>query len=199
MLHAFRRPLNDATPVEKADVAAGLALGRFRDHPAIEAISKAGDVSDQEPLYAITGFTFTLGLLMRDRRLTEAGGRMLGAVILSAALKTLVKRNVTRTRPNVLMDEGRYETAVGGDEKKPWQSFPSGHPAGATAAARALARIYPDAGWACVAAAAAMGMIRVAKGAHYPLDVAAGALVGLAAEAVVDGGVRGARRLLQNA
>ncbi len=195
MLHAFRPPLDDATPVEKADVAAGVALGRFRDHPVVEGAAKAGEVSDQEPLYAITGFTFALGLLLQDRRLAEAGGRMLGAVVLSAALKSVVKRNVTRTRPNVLMDEGRYETGVGGDEKKPWQSFPSGHTAGATAAARALARIYPDAGWACFATAAAMGLIRVAKGAHYPLDVAAGAVVGLAAEALVDGTVRGARRL----
>lgn len=191
----FASPVAAANPVEKADVAAGLALARFRDHPIVERLAQAGEVSDQEPLYAVTGFTFALGLILRDRRLAEAGGRMLGAVVLSAVLKSVVKRTVTRTRPNVLMDKGRYETSLGGDEKKPWQSFPSGHTAGATAAARALGRLYPETGWACVAAAAALGMIRIAKGAHYPLDVVAGAAVGLAAEAAVDGGVRLGKRL----
>jgi membrane-associated phospholipid phosphatase len=176
----------DATGVEKADLALGLQLARFRDHPAVKAAAKAGDLSDQEPLYAATGLTLALGLALRDRRLTEAGGRMLAAVVLSALMKRWVKGAVTRTRPHVVMDGGRYESDLGGDEEKRRQSFPSGHTAGAAAAARALSRVYPDAGLACVGAAAIVGLIRVAKGAHYPLDVAAGAVVGLAAEAVVD-------------
>ena len=176
----------DASSVEKADLAAGLQLARFRDHPAVKAAAKAGDLSDQEPLYAATGLTLALGLALGDRRLTEAGARMFAAVVLSALIKSCVKGAVTRTRPHVVMDGGRYESDLGGDGEKPRQSFPSGHTAGATAVARALGRVYPGAASAALGFAALMGVIRVAKGAHYPLDVAGGAVAGLAAEAVVD-------------
>jgi membrane-associated phospholipid phosphatase len=185
----------DATAVEKADVALGLQLARFRHHPAVKAAAKAGDLSDQEPLYAVTGLTIAVGLALGDRRLTEAGGRMFAAVVLSAMMKSWVKGAVTRTRPHVLMDGGDYRSDLGGDEKKPRQSFPSGHAAGAAAAACALSRVYPKARRPSLGAAAIMGLIRVAKGAHYPLDVAAGAVVGLAAEAVVHLAARRLSRL----
>lgn len=190
-----RRSLDHANPVEQGDAAVAFSLARFRDHPAVQRAAKVGEVSDQEPLYAITGITFAIGLLSGDRRLAEAGGRMLGAVVLSAVLKSLVKKTVTRTRPNAVMEGGRYRTALHGDERKQRQSFPSGHAAGATAAARALLRLYPQAGWVCMGAASIVGVIRVIQGAHYPLDVVGGAVVGLASEAAVDAGVRAGRVL----
>ena len=82
------------------------------------------------------------------------------------------------------MDEQRYDRAVGGSDRKPEQSFPSGHMAGSVAAARALSRDFPEVGAAAGVAAVGIGISRVAKGAHWPLDVAAGAVIGLAAEAI---------------
>jgi membrane-associated phospholipid phosphatase len=129
--------------VEQGDAAVAFSLARFRDHPAVQRAAKVGEVSDQEPLYAITGITFAIGLLSGDRRLAEAGGRMLGAVVLSAVLKSLVKKTVTRTRPNAVMEGGRYRAALHGDARKQRQSFPSGHAAGARAGARALSSRRP--------------------------------------------------------
>jgi membrane-associated phospholipid phosphatase len=176
--------------LEQADVAAGLKLARFRDHPAVQAVAKAGELSDQEPLYALSGAVLAIGVVTKDARLGSAGARMLVAALLASALKSLVKRSVTRTRPHVVMDEHRYASSPGGSEEKPEQSFPSGHAAGAAAVARALTRVYPQTGAAVLGVAALVGASRVMKGAHYPGDVLAGALVGLVAEAVVDQAAR---------
>ena len=176
----------DASPVEKADVEAGVKLARWRDNRWVKAAAKAGDLGDQEPLYALTGAVFLFGAFRRDRRVMEAGARMFTAVAAADFAKSTIKDLVTRTRPHVLMDEGEYEMEPGGRHEKPRQSFPSGHAAGGVAVARALSRVYPQAGLAAGAGAAAMGVTRVAKGAHYPLDVVAGAAVGLACEAVLD-------------
>jgi membrane-associated phospholipid phosphatase len=179
-----------ASAIEQADVAAGLKLARWRDHRLVRGLGKASDLGDQEPLYAMSAAVLAFGLFRRDRRIAEAGGRMLVSVMLADFAKSSIKRLVTRTRPHVLMDEGEYDAELGGHEDKPRQSFPSGHAAGAAAAARALSRLYPQAGAAAGLGVGALGLTRVAKGAHYPLDVLAGVLVGLAAEAAVDASAR---------
>lgn len=95
-----------------------------------------------------------------------------------------VKSLVSRTRPHVLLEENHYETEAGGSERKPEQSFPSGHMAGSVAVARALSRNFPGAGAAAGIAAVGIGVSRMVKGAHWPLDVLGGAIIGLAAESV---------------
>jgi membrane-associated phospholipid phosphatase len=119
---------------------------------------------------------------------------MLAAVAAADLSKRLTKSLVRRTRPHVLLDEGRYETDAGGSEEKPEQSFPSGHTACSVAAARALSRTYPAAGASAGLAAIAIGVSRIVKGAHWPLDVAGGAVIGLAAEALSAALLRFARR-----
>jgi membrane-associated phospholipid phosphatase len=110
--------------------------------------------------------------------------------------KTLVKRCYRRTRPHVLLDEGRYESDAGGSDAKREQSFPSGHVAGTVAAGRAISRIYPEAAPWCAAAALLIAGARLAKGSHWPLDVAAGAVIGLAAELATSRALRSIGRLL---
>jgi membrane-associated phospholipid phosphatase len=152
----------------------------------MRALGAASEIGDQPPLMAISAAVLAYGIFAGDRRATGAGGRMLGALLLATGVKAGLKRLVSRTRPNVLLDEGRYEVRPLGPDEGPWHSFPSGHTAGSVAVARAAGRIYPEARLAANAAAAAIALIQVPRGAHYPIDVAAGALIGLGAEAVVD-------------
>jgi membrane-associated phospholipid phosphatase len=98
----------------------------------------------------------------------------------------VLKHVVSRTRPHVLLDEGRYAVQAFGPHKGPWQSFPSGHTAGSVAAARALARADPGASGPVYAGAAAIALVQLPRGKHYPSDVVAGAVVGVVAEAIVD-------------
>jgi membrane-associated phospholipid phosphatase len=126
------------------------------------------------------------GVFAGNRRATEAGARMVGSLVLATLIKTGLKRLVARTRPNVLLEEGRYEVEPFGPDEGPWHSFPSGHTAGSVAVSRAAGRVYPEVRTAAYTAAAAIALVQIPRGAHYPTDVAAGAIVGLAAEAVVD-------------
>jgi membrane-associated phospholipid phosphatase len=137
-------------------------------------------------MFALGALALASGIAAGQPRLAEAGGRLLVSVALATAIKSAVKRVVGRTRPYVLADEGRYETQLMGPVEKDWNSFPSGHTADAVAAARAVARVFPEARPYAYGAAAAIAAIQIPRCAHYPSDVTAGALVGLAAEAVAD-------------
>jgi membrane-associated phospholipid phosphatase len=168
--------------VEKADIALGKKIARNRHHPAVKAAGIAGKLGDQGPLYALATGVLGVGVASRDRRVTDCGLAMLAAIALADVGKRIVKRVVRRTRPNVLLEEGRYDADTGGSERKPEQSFPSGHTACTVAAARALSRHFPETLPAAAAATAMIGLSRVAEGKHWPLDVAAGAVIGLVAE-----------------
>lgn len=184
------RARSDVSRPEAADVAAGLALASAKDRPAVRVLGGLSDVGDQPPLLVLCGAVLAYGTLAGDRHAARAGARMLGALLAATAAKSVLKRLVTRPRPHLLVDERRPGGRSGNSRDGDWHSFPSGHTAGAVAVARALGRVYPDARPAAYAAAAAIGLVQVPRGGHYPADVAAGALVGLAAEAAVDAGLR---------
>ncbi|MEV7688904.1 phosphatase PAP2 family protein [Streptomyces bungoensis] len=59
-------------------------------------------------------------------------------------------------------------------------SFPSGHTAAAAAFTAAVTPTWPAAGAVCALPAAMVALERVQSGAHYPSDVAAGAVIGAA-------------------
>lgn len=164
----------------------GLTLAGAKDHPTIRALGLASEIGSWKSLLALSAGTLALGFVTRDRRLAEAGRHMLKAGILASVVKTSLKRTVHRTRPNVIMDEGIYARGWRGTSNGPWQSFPSGHSALSTAVACAAVRAYPEVRSAAYVAAAGVVAAQVLRGAHFPADVLAGALIGVAAEAAVD-------------
>ena len=176
-----------ASAAEEADISAAAHLAGRKDHPLVQALGVLSEVGDQPPLVALCGAVLVYGVLAGDRRAARTGTRMLGSLVLATWVKGGLKRFVARTRPNVLLDKGRYEVEPLGPDEGPWHSFPSGHTAGSVAVARAVGRVYPEARWAAYAGAAAVALVQVPRGAHYPMDVAAGAVVGLGAEAAVNG------------
>jgi membrane-associated phospholipid phosphatase len=193
--HPSSKPQSE---IEKADVDLGRTIASGRGHPAGKAVAKAAKIGDQGPLYALSGVVVIVGLATRNRRLADSGVALLAALAMADVSKRVIKRLVRRTRPHVLLEEARYEADAGGSKRKPEQSFPSGHTAGSVAVARALSRNYPRSGRAAGVAALAIGISRIVKGAHWPLDVIGGAIIGLAAEAASDALLRvGSRRVVE--
>lgn len=175
----------DDHPVVQADIAVAKEALRFRDHPVAKAAAVVGEVTDQPPLFTICGAVAALGLLTGNRELARCGGHMLASAVVATWMKGGVKRLVARPRPNVLDDNGGHEVVLLGPNEGPWNSFPSGHTAGGLAVARAIARFRPELGLPAYAALAALVAMRLPQGGHYPLDIAAGAAIGVAAEAAV--------------
>ena len=176
----------DASAPERADIALAVHFGKHRRHPAMKVVAAVSELGDQPPLLLLSSAALAYGFWSGDVRATIAGGRMTASVLLATGIKQGLKRLFARTRPHVFMDGGGYELRTGGPNKGPWQSFPSGHTAGSVAAARALARSVPEAKIPAYAVAGAIALAQVPRGAHYPSDVAAGLVIGLAAEALVE-------------
>lgn len=179
--HAFASTL--AERIETADVATALYVARGKDTAPIKALATASEVGSWKSLLALSAATWACGRLLGDARMASAGRRMLAAGALASAVKTSTKRSLHRTRPNVLMDTGLYARGPGGTSDGPWQSLPSGHSALSVAVARAAGRAYPNLRGAAYAGAAGIALAQILRGAHFPADVLAGSLIGVAAEA----------------
>ncbi len=96
--------------------------------------------------------------------------------ILATAISQVLKRLCRRTRPSLGL-RGFVALAENPDTF----SFPSGHTTVAVAVAIALAGQGTALGALMASVAAGVGISRVYLGAHYPLDVAAGVVLGSAA------------------
>jgi undecaprenyl-diphosphatase len=104
------------------------------------------------------------------------------AALLALALSQPLKRICCRPRPRTAADGGRGAPVRAHEDGDPDAfSFPSGHTAVAFAIAVALAGESAGLGPLVLGLAAGIGVSRVYLGAHYPLDVAAGALLGCGA------------------
>jgi len=169
--------------IEAADIAISQDAATLRDSKAVALLGAVGDMGDQPPMVAWCLATLIGGVSARDPRLARAGARMLAAHALATAVKALVKRSVDRTRPALLVDEGRYQVGPGDHDEGPYNSFPSGHTAGAVAVARAWARAYPEQRGAAYGAAATVALVQLPRCAHFPSDLVAGAAIGWIAEA----------------
>ena len=132
------------------------------------------------------GVCLALGALTAFRRRSTAQGvwQMILAIGLAALMSdAIVKPVVGRLRP---FESDPAIRVI--DKKLETRSFPSGHAATAFAGAYALARVWPEARAGLWALAALTAVSRIYVGAHYPLDVLAGALLGVVCAAFVVGG-----------
>lgn len=177
---------DEAGGVEAADIAVAQAAAPLRDNPLVRVAGTLSEIGDQPQLVALSVATIGAGLWRVDARLVEAGARMLASHLLATGIKAAIKHAVDRTRPHVMNEEGRYRRGPGEHDEGSYNSFPSGHTAGAVAVARAAARMYPEQAGPAYAAAAAIALVQVPRGAHYLSDIAAGAAIGWAAETTVN-------------
>jgi undecaprenyl-diphosphatase len=119
--------------------------------------------------------------LVLVKRLTLAGLARVALSILLASLvvNQVLKPAIGRDRPFVVVPDVLVIGPSPAD-----RSFPSGHAGNSFAAATALTRVAPAGTAAWWTLAVLIAYSRVYLGVHYPLDVLAGALVGIACAAV---------------
>ena len=175
-----------ASIFEQVDEIVAEAAAPARRHIATRALGWLSEVADQPQLISICAGTVLIGLAGRNRRLMRAGARMFLAELLDTGMKSAVKHHVDRTRPRVVDDGGAYAMHGGDSDESALNSFPSGHTAGAVTVARALAREYSKLRGAVYGTAAAVARIQVPRCQHYPTDLAAGAVIRLFAEQIVN-------------
>jgi len=136
--------------------------------PASDAVRRFSRLGEHAAVWLAIGAAGALFDRPNRRDRWRRGVATVGATYLA---NTAIKAVIRRRRPDLagLPALIRTPTAL---------SFPSAHAASSFAAARAYAGLLP----ACplYLAAAAMAGSRVYLGVHYPSDVAAGALLGLA-------------------
>ena len=173
-----------AEPLLELDRKARAAFIPYRETRAVEAISFASKLGDQPQLRIVSGGLVAVGLLRSDPRMVRAGARMLLAHEIATLAKKLVKHRVDRLRPRSATSREEQKPRPGNHKGKEESSFPSGHSAGAMAAALAFSAEYPQHKAAAVLAASAIGAAQVPRSAHYPTDVAAGMAIGVAAQGV---------------
>lgn len=187
------RAARRASKPERFDAALSKELVRYRDNPAVRILGTASEAADQPPLIGLCLMTAAAGAALRQPRLMRAGLRMLASEMVATGAKAVIKHYVNRTRPQKMLRDGRY--SLHADEKAskdegPWNSFPSGHTAGAVAVARAFTREYPAARVTAGVAATLVALIQLPRGRHFASDVVAGAAIGLVSEAMVDAAMR---------
>jgi undecaprenyl-diphosphatase len=128
--------------------------------------------------------TAVIAAVFPDKR--AAAWRMLLAVAVTFAVSDFVLKPLfNRPRPYQV-----DSTITVIDAKPDTQAFPSGHAAMAVAGALAGSRLIPYSAWFWWPLAAIIAISRVYIGVHWPSDVIAGAIVGLAASWFVLGGRR---------
>ena len=189
MVITFSDANDAAEAVQEADAAVVDAVEPIRKTPPVKLLSTLSEIGDQPQIRALSGALFATGLIRGDRRLMRAGVRMLASHELATALKNLVKHRVDRTRPRS-RDEAvdAHKMQPGDNHAKEETSFPSGHSAGAASAARAFARELPDYAGAAYTIGAGVALAQIPRCAHYPTDVGAGLVIGIASELAVDAG-----------
>ena len=134
------------------------------------------------PLYALA----TLGLWLLARPYGNPRWKLASAsALVSAAIAMVANQAVSHLweRPRPFVDHPALTHLLSARSADP--SFPSDHAAAAFAIAFAVLAFSRRAGALFLVAATLIGLSRIALGMHYPSDVVAGLLVGLASATFV--------------
>lgn len=151
-----------------------LLLGFRRFHgPLRTALARALTAAGDGRSWALVGVAF---LATRTAWGTHLGLRLAAATLLATLLSQALKRSLDRPRPSAAI--AGFEALAANPDRF---SFPSGHTAAATGVAVAFAGEPHGVGAGALALSIGIGLSRVYLGAHYPLDVAAGAVLGVLA------------------
>lgn len=179
-LDAAARPLIDF------DDRARRMSAAYADSAPVRALDLFSKLGDQPEMRILAGGLIAAGTFAASDRLVRAGARMIITHEAATSVKNLLKTEIDRTRPRSATNRRQKTPRKGTHSAKEKTSFPSGHSAGAMAAARAFSREFPEYGAAAMATAALVAAVQIARCAHYPTDVVAGVAIGLAAEAATN-------------
>ncbi len=152
---------------ERLLVAARRLHGPWRTRLA-RALTRAGDSSSWTLVVLV--------LLAGGQPFTGLAVRLAAATLLGTLLSQALKRSLHRPRPTSAIVG--FEALAENPDRF---SFPSGHTTAAFAAAVAVAGAPYGIGPAALLLALGIGTSRVYLGAHYPLDVGAGVVLGTSA------------------
>lgn len=158
----------------------------YADSPPMRVLDLLSKLGDQPELRFIAGGLIVAGTFAGNDRVVRAGSRMLIAHEAATLVKDAIKTNIDRTRPRSAEKRDSRKPKKGNHTAKEKTSFPSGHSAGAIAAARAFSREFPEYAPAAIGGAALIAAAQVPRCAHYPTDVAAGVLIGLVIEGMTN-------------
>ena len=145
-----------------------------------------GKLGDQPQIRLVSGARLVAGIFAGKDRMVRAGARMIIAHEAATFAKDLAKHAIDRTRPRSADGRDEKKLKKGRSSAKEESSFPSGHSAGAMAAARAFSREYPEYAGVALGGAAAVAIAQVPRAAHHPTDVAAGMTLGLLVESAIN-------------
>lgn len=136
--------------------------------------------------FAIYALPILVGVLillaLKKHRLFLQG---MSASILAYGMNALIGVLIPRHRPFV-----DYEVTKLIEKSVESKSFPSDHAALAFAIAAVVAYVYPRLAWLWFTCAILIALSRVYVGVHYPIDIIAGACVGILSAWVVRRAIR---------
>ncbi|MGS0682739.1 phosphatase PAP2 family protein [Shewanella sp. 125m-7] len=126
--------------------------------------------SGNGPVYLYLAVAF----LIMDNRGEQLFNTMVAAYLLELPLYFALKNMIRRPRPCHALADG-----VASFEPADKFSLPSGHTAAAFVMATSIYLVYPSLFYITIFWALAIGLARVVLGVHYPLDILAGAMLGI--------------------
>lgn len=157
-----------------------LAVAQFTRTVRLDWLDSFGDLGyvlgGGWTLVGISAVLLAIGLAAGRRALRDAGLYSLASHALAGLFVQLFKRLAGRPRPRLTHgDPFQFAPAF----EPGLDSFPSGHATASFAVAAVLARSFPAGAWVFYGLAGFVAISRVARGSHFPTDVAVGSLLGL--------------------